>query len=107
MDLFGNATGQDQRLMVTFSAHRHDLRDIAEDLIAAVPLARLKYRNAKVALEDGVLHGLVDVGMALPDDATMLNNAMRVIFHAQGDLRSAIKVRRVYGDCAATVAAAA
>lgn len=107
MDLFGNTTGQDQRLMVTFSAHRHDLRDIAEDLIAAVPLASLKYRSAKVPAVDGVRDSLVDVGMALPDDATMLNNAMRVILHAQGDLQSTIKVRRVYGDCTATVAAAA
>jgi hypothetical protein len=35
--------------------------------------------------------------MHLPDDAAMLNSAMQVIFHAQGSLRPAIRVRRVVG----------
>lgn len=81
------AAGWEQTLLVTFRAPALDLGEIMEDVTATVPDARFQCGTAG--------SDIVDVRMQLPDDAAMLNSAMQVIFHAQGSLRPAIRVRRV------------
>jgi hypothetical protein len=96
MDMFRNSAGFEQKLLVTFRARSLDLRDIAEDVAAAAPLARFRCSGAQA--EAGARPEVVDVGIELPDDAALLNSAMRVIFHAQGNLQPMIKVQRVLSE---------
>lgn len=92
------AAGWEQTLLVTFHALAPDLGEIIEDVTATVPDARFQCGTAG--------SDIVDVRMQLPDDAAMLNSAMRVIFHAQGSMRPAIKVRRFIGIASAAAATA-
>ena len=92
------AAGWEQTLLVTFRAPALDLGEIMEDVTATVQDARFQCGTAG--------SGIVDVRMQLPDDAAMLNSAMQVIFHAQGSLRPAIRVRRVVGIASTSAASA-
>lgn len=102
MDMFRNSAGFEQKLLVTFRARSLDLGEIAEDVMREMPSAR--FRCAGAQAEANVRPDVVDVGIELPDDAALINGVMAVIFHAQGNLQPMIKVRRVFGEGAATPA---
>lgn len=101
MDMFRNSAGFEQKLLVTFRAHSLDLGEIAEDMMREMPSAQFRCPGAQAHTERGARPDVVDVGIELPDDAALLNSAMRVIFHAQGNLQPMIKVQRVLRERAA------